>query len=819
MIPSVLSSRLFASAFVCLSLSHNVAQAVETISPRKIEHFEKHVRPLLDRHCLKCHSERNDELEGNLDLDSRSGWARGGDLGPAIVPGKPDESLVIQAVRHTHAELRMPPDGKLSENEIRILVEWVRSGAPDPREGNSVGGGGEMDVERGREHWAFQSPNQKPQPLPRVHDQSWPTNELDLFILAELERHDLHPSPPADDRTLIRRATFDLTGLPPTPEEIEAFLNDRAPNAYERLIDRLLASPGYGERWGRFWLDVARYADSNGLDENIAHGNAWRYRDYVIASFNQDKPYDEFVKEQLAGDLLSPTPCETTRRQRIIATGFLSLGPKVLAEVDETKMEMDIIDEQVETVGRAFMGLTLGCARCHHHKFDPISMEDYYGLAGIFKSTKTMEHFTKIARWNEVNIATGAERTRHAAQVKRIETKKSQIEQLEAQAKEQQAIEADGKTSDEATAKLETLKRELTQLESALPDLNHAMAVTDYDQATDLRVHVRGSFLSQADLVLRRFPKVFASSQAHQTQFKSTESGRLQLAQWLVEGRHPLVARVLVNRLWRWHFGRGLVESTDNFGQLGAQPHNPPLLDWLSVRFVKDGWSVKRIHRLIMQSSTYRMSVSHDPANASKDEENRFQWRANVRRLEAEAIRDAILYVSGRLDQNMGGSLLHVKNREFLFDHTSKDQTKYDSTRRSVYLPVIRNHLYDAFQLFDYSDASVMNSNRTTTTVAPQALFMMNSHLVTDSAAAFASRVCRQHDSESDRIELAYCLAFGRLPTQLQRERATQYLDGFRRQAGSRAGQSKTDTNSGASRAWRFLCQTLLMSNEFIHIH
>ena len=682
-----------------------------------------------------------------------------------------------------------------------------------------------LDVEKTRAFWAFQPVDDAARRVPSVRNQDWPRNELDFFVLAELEQRGLQPARPADKRTLVRRATLDLTGLPPTPAEVEAFVEDNSPHAYASLIDRLLASDHYGERWGRFWLDVARYADSNGLDENIAHGNAWRYRDYVIQSLNEDKPYDQFVLEQLAGDLLPDSESARLRRQRAIATGFLSLGPKVLAEVDETKMEMDIIDEQVDTVGRAFMGLTLGCARCHDHKFDPISTEDYYALAGIFKSTKTMEHFTKIARWHEVSIATEAEARRRQRSEQQIADKKQQLDMLiqRANVEVRGRLGSDGsppadlqKHYDESTrTALHDLRGELKALEESLPELPTAMSVVDCAQSTDLRIHMRGSHLRQGDVVARGFPAVLVPAGASPYINSAGRSGRLQLAQWLMSGKHPLAARVMVNRIWRWHFGRGLVESTDNFGRLGDRPINQPLLDWLAWRFSAAGWSIKSMHRLMMLSNTYRMRSEHDSANATIDPDNRFLWRANVRRLEAEAIRDSILEVAGLLDKTMGGSLLHVKNREFLFDHTSKDETKYDSLRRSIYLPVIRNHLYDVFQLFDYGDASVMNSNRPTTTVAPQALFMMNSELIQAAAAAMADRVLGSDCADNEqRLRLAYALAYGRPPTNAEARRDDGYLETFARQT---ADLPHTEISSHHL-TWRMLCQTMLLSNEFIYV-
>ena len=802
----------------CLVLSHSFAQFASCAESEKTDgvyYFEKHIRPLLASRCFSCHSEASDDLGGSLLLDSRSGWMRGGDLGPAIVPNSPNESLLIQAVRYKNTELQMPPDKPLSAHEIHLLEEWVRMGAPDPRiSEKNAQRNNEEEFVIAKQFWAFQSPHAHAVPIPQVANQNWPRNAIDRFVLSKLEEHGLHPVQSADKLSLIRRATFDLTGLPPNAEQIETFLEDNSPDAFANLVDRLLASPLYGQRWGRFWLGVARYADSNGLDENIAHGNAWRYRDYVIRSFNDDKPYDQFVMEQLAGDLLPDSKDFATGRDRTIATGFLSLGPKVLAEVDETKMEMDIIDEQVEAVGRAFLGLTLGCARCHDHKFDPISTEDYYALAGIFKSTKTMEHFTKIAKWNEVVIAPEGTRKRHQLLSGRIvETKKS-IEELKASLKESAADCKPGKNGNVVRGQLAQWQQELKRLEASLPILDSTMAVMDHDEPVDLRIHVRGSHLMQSAVVPRGFPSVLVSKES-EYQIGKDQSGRLQLAEWLVDGRHPLVARVIVNRVWRWHFGRGIVESTDNFGRLGSRPTNQPLLDWLAHEFVSRGWSIKFLHRLILSSRTYQMSSQLDTTNSGIDEDNQFFWRANLRRLEAEAIRDSVLSVAGTLDLSFEGSLLHVKNREFLFDHTSIDRTKYDSHRRAVYLPVIRNHLYDAFQLFDFTDASVINSNRPTTTVAPQALYMMNSQLVLDASQAFADRILANVGLTTDeKLERAFVLAYGRMPTATEVEKYRMYLDRFQQN-----DQTTTDAFESKRNAWKMVCHVLMLSNEFIHIN
>ena len=798
-----------------------------------VEFFEKAIRPILVDRCYSCHSEQAKRLRGGLYLDNEKGWLQGGDLGPAITPGHPEDSLLIKAVRHDDESLKMPPKGKLTDVEVASLTRWVAMGAPGPRVNGDrpVAKGGPIDVERGREFWSFRPPSDPP--VPEVGDSGWPRNGIDRFILAELRAKGLGPATAADRRTLIRRATFDLTGIPPTLAEIAAFLEDDAPQAFARVVDRLLASPQYGERWGRHWLDVARYADSNGLDENVAHGNAWRYRDYVVAAFNGDKPYDRFVVEQLAGDLLPPPDSSTVKHEPLIATGLLSLGPKVLAEPDEKKMEMDIVDEQVDTVGRVFMGLTLGCARCHDHKFDPIPTTDYYGMAGIFKSTRTMETFKKVARWNENSLASEEDLARKVPHDREVAAKKKAIQALIDGANERlvagggEGFKLPQKPEmlypQETKADLKRLRDELATFEKSAPEMPVAMGVSEGTVA-DAYVHIRGSHLTLGKLAPRQVPRVLDDST--RPSFGDARSGRLELARWLVEADHPLTGRVMVNRIWRWHFGQGLVSTPDNFGALGNRPTNQPLLDWLTHRFTEGRWSIKAMHRIIMLSNTYQMSsLDGDPRGAQVDPENRLFRRMNVRRLEAEAIRDALLAVAGTLDRTMGGSLLAVKNRAYFFDHTSRDTTAYDSRRRSVYLPVVRNHLYDMFELFDSPDASVTNGDRATTTVAPQALFMMNSDLVLQAARDAATGLIAVPDlDDAGRISRLYETAFGRPPSPVELKRAVAYLDRFGDAAGARAGTvpggADADSRGEACRldAWQALCQVILASSEFITI-
>jgi len=783
--------------------------------------FEKNIRPLLIERCDECHSKQSKKLKGGLRLDHKDGWLKGGARGPAIEPGKPQLSLLIQAVRYEDEELKMPPEGKLSEREIALLTQWVAIGAPDPRTAEaSSPARTPIDIEKGRKFWAFRPPVDSS--IPRVKDTTWPRTPLDRFILRALEDNGLKAAPSADRRNLIRRATFDLTGLPPTPREIDEFLADESPDAFAKVVDRLLASPRYGERWGRHWLDVARYADSNGLDENVAFGNAWRYRDYVITAFSHDKPFDRFLHEQIAGDLIPPDTGEPESHERTIATGFLALGPKVLAEVDETKMEMDIVDEQIDTVSRAFMGLTIGCARCHDHKFDPIATTDYYALAGIFRSTQIMETFTKVARWRENPLLNSKDQARLAEVRKRVAERKQSVEALIRLSNERLQT-SNGKDfvlpkdpsplySQQTRAELKRLREDLSELEKSANTFPTAMGATE-GRVANARVHIRGSHLALGEEVARRVPEVLSAT--NPPVFSDAQSGRLELARWLTNPEHPLTSRVIVNRIWRWHFGGGVVPTLDNFGALGGRPINPALLDWLARKFVDGGWSVKAVHRLIMMSNTYQLSANDDSKAAELDPENRLHWRFSPRRLEAEEIRDALLAVSGTLDPTMAGSLLQVENRAYFFDHTSKDRTKYDTRRRSVYLPIVRNHLFDVFDLFDYSEASVSNGDRATTTVAPQALFMMNSELVAQAAHDLASDLlARTTVDDSERIRRLYVRAYGRPPKPAEIERAVAFLSRYSR------GLSTLEPDSREQRllAWQALCQTILASNEFVYL-
>ena len=1201
-----------------------------------LKFFESKIRPLLIKHCYECHSSKGGELEGGLSVESREALLKGGDSGAAIVPFKPVESLLLAAIEYSDDFYQMPPESKLPQEVVAVFKKWIEMGAPDPRAAveNNDTSPRVIDFEQSRKFWAFKTP-QRPA-LPSVKNQAWVSNAIDTFILSELERAELKPAIAADRRTIIRRVTFDLTGLPPTVAEINAFLADTSPVAYENLVERLLASPRYGERWGRKWLDVARYADSNGLDENIAYVNAFRYRDYVVRAWNQDLSFANFLQQQLAGDLLDPQQDASPqdRLDRLTATGFLSIGPKMLACDDGQKMEMDIIDEQLDTMSRAFMGLTMGCARCHDHKFDPIPSKDYYALASIFKSTKTMENFKVVANWHEylldtpetkialekynaavkqlddelaaiqkearqtlresqqrllskylisaskfvsanskpiadghnvvgnwirdgiavensivweaekfqrgtlevettnygkdvgvllqqgyaeydidiavagdyqlellyaavdsrpmvlsingtvvdsdvashttgtwfvdsqtwfvegifelsmgknvirlareggpvphvdkillvkatptssledltavladtpvaevdglllqeaeeynrgsigkvppvvqntsstttflnyaeydfeitaagnyrlewlytqaesrggklfvdghlvdsdaANALTGSFQSsevkwfvggvfkftagKHTLRWQRVGTTPhfdkialipttdnvthhisgdhKSLAEIEAVAVEQglhaeylrqwvefllmavsqrnehlaglllrdrdeqhalftqlgnaaeqqfvnmlsvktspaedgavqwvvaKAISADGpfrdpteidklvsETSQQTIAAIGKSKAKLAKTQ---PLVDKAMGVTE-GKVEDLAIHIRGNYFTLGEATQRGFLEVV--DQVSAMSIPAEASGRMQLAQWLTDAKHPLTSRVFVNRLWLWHFGNGLQRSPDNFGLLGQRPTNQPLLDWLAVEFIEQGWSIKQMHRLMLLSSTYQMSSTFDARANTQDPENRLWWRFNRRRLDAEEVRDALLAIGDNIDLQMYGQLLTSADRAYVTGTGSKRST-YDYNRRSVYLPILRSALYNVFIAFDFADPSVIQGQRQNTVVTPQALFMMNSKLVQDEASRLAQRVLQDDiKTNADRINVLHEIVYGRMATAEDVDKCNQFLQRYRK-------LSVNDMDDDGSAAadlvvWQGLCRVLLAANEFAYL-
>lgn len=728
------------------------------------DHFEKRIRPLLAARCWKCHG--GDKPKASLRLDSAGGLAKGGQSGPVVAPGKPAESLLIQAVQHT-GDLKMPPDAKLKPHEIADLTTWVKTGAAWPaavpsRPPVAVSPRGiqaNFTLEQ-RGFWAFQPVRDRQ--MPTVKNRQWIRSPVDCFISAKLEALGLQPAPPADKRTLLRRATFDLTGLPPTPQELDAFLADASPDAFAKVIDRLLQSPHYGERWGRHWLDVVRYAETTANDANAVMPYAYRYRDYVVDAFNRDLPYDEFIVEQLAGDLLPATTDLSRQARRIIATGFLMLGPKALAETDKEQSRLDIVDDQIDVTGRAILGLTLSCARCHDHKFDPIPTVDYYGLAGIFRSTEPFRDEVPTATmWQEWPL-----------------------------------FEIPGQT----------------------PFM--VMAVRE-GKPTNLRVHIRGNRYTLGIESPRHFPQICTPLDKQPA--IGSQSGRLELARWLAAKDNPLTARVMVNRIWQHHFGMGIVATSDNFGSRGEPPAHPELLDWLAARFVEGGWSIKAMHRLVMQSNTYQMSNQTDAKALHNDPNNRLLSHMPRRRLDAESLRDAMLAVSGRLDPAIGssdsaellyreGEIIDPKRRFFRPNRVQADHPYYtQSCRRSIYLPVVRNALPDVLALFDAADPNAVTAVRADTTVPAQALFLMNHPFVRDQAVAFARRLLDDKKAtEAERIRTAYRLALAREPRAPELTDAITFLEEYKRRASAKKLSSEA--------AWQSLCQMLMCCNEFLYV-
>ncbi len=614
--------------------------------------------------------------------------------------------------------------------------------------------------------------------IPEVDNINWVNNSIDSFILEKIESQDLQPSERANKHKLVRRAYLDLLGIPPTIEEVKQFTENQSPNAWEELIEELLSSPRYGERWGRHWLDVARYSDSNGMDENIAHPEAYRYRDYVIKSFNQDKPFNQFIIEQLAGDLLPSENLEKSREQTI-ASGFLSVGPKMLACDDPDKMRRDIVDEQLDTTGRAFMGMTFGCARCHDHKFDPISIEDYYGLAGIFMSTKTLTKYTVVAELHHFDMSTQEVKEQHK-KISNIEKKKSE-----------KGISEENKKK---------LDEEISALKKNLDKPYEIMSVTEYP-TEDLRVHLRGDYQTLGNTVPRRLPPALAGMV--QPQMPSSQSGRLELARWIASDQNPLTSRVIVNRIWRWHFGRGIVSTPDNYGELGERPSHPDLLDHLALQFIHSNWSIKSLHRLIMNSATYQQSSSSNEMARKKDPDNKLFARWKIRRLESESIRDSVLSKSKLLDLKGGGSMLSAKKHKYA--NRGKLSEHIKSNKRTIYLPVMRSSGYDGQNAFDFPDPALLNGNRKSSTVTPQALFLMNSDLIHRSSTSLANIILEQSEkSIQEKIKWTIYHLLSRPAEDKEIQIASEFLNSY--------------SNNDLKSAWSAFTRGILASNEFIYI-
>ncbi len=801
-----------------------------TLADDGTQFFETQIRPILVEHCYECHSIEAKKTQGGLLLDSREYMRAGGDSGPAVVPGKPEQSLILDALRYQSFE--MPPSGKLDETVIAKFEQWIKGGAVDPRESIAPASTPlQVDWDEATQHWAFQPIKDA---VATEISSAGSNCTIDNFISAKLKTAGLEPNAPADRSTWLRRVTFDLIGLPPTPDELHAFTTDDRPDSYERVVDRLLSSPRYGERYGRHWLDLARYADSNGADENHAYPVAWRYRDYVVEAFNQDLPYDQFIVEQLAGDLL-PADSEQDRGRQLTATGFLVLGPKMLAEQDKPKLVADLVDEQVDTVGKVFLGLTLGCARCHDHKFDPIKSQDYYALAGIFHSTKTMENLAFVSQWSELELPNQQRSEQIAAHQLKIAQAEQELATTELDLRTKYSIEEATKleeiVSKDDKTKLLAARELVESLKKSLPALDRAMATSD-GPVKLVSVHVRGNHLQTVgDPLPRSVPTVLQTTTSTVT-FPAEQSGRLEFANWLIDPQHPLTARVMVNRLWQYHFGEGLVRSASNFGLRGDQPTHPELLDWLAEQFVAHGWSMKALHRQIVLSATYRRSSEGNTDAHLIDPENRLLWRMNRRRLEVEPLRDALLAVADDMDTTMTGQASAIYGDKF--EDSQEARTLHDAPRRTIYLPINRAALEEFFSTFDYVDSAVSLEKRPVTTVPHQALFLMNHRLALHAGWKFAKRLAQHSSDDLQRLQFAYVVCFSRLPTAAELTAAQAYLQqqraglpqadlpqtGLPQTGDSQSGDSqiRAESVTDSLTPWIKLCRSLLITSEFIYV-
>jgi cytochrome c553 len=794
--------------------------------------FELKVRPVLAGTCARCHGPK--KAANGLRLDSRAALLRGGDNGPAIVPGDPERSLLIRAVRRTDAELKMPPDKPLPEAAVADLAAWVKQGAPWPQSAT-------VRAVPAEQHWAFQPIWNVPVPPYRS---GWAANSIDCFVGAKLREQSLRPVGLADRRTLLRRVSFDLIGLPPTPEEVDAFITDESPNAYPRLVERLLASPRYGERWGRYWMDVVRYADTAGDNADYPVPEARLYRDYLIDSFNADKPYNQFVREQLAGDIMAQDGPRDRYAEQVIATGFLALSRRYATGPYE--LWHLTLEDAIDTTGRAFLGLTLRCARCHDHKFDPIPKEDYYALYGIFASTqfpwagaeelasmkRPRQHFTPlvapeqatprlraytetIARLQDEisRLGTSSALAQRRAELdKQLAALNARPQDAKSQSERQMLQKERDRVQGQLQAELNRLQGQLTLLQrpGTPADLPVAYAVRE-GTPVDACIQIRGEVDQRGPVVKRRVPGFLGESRPT---VPAGSSGRLELARWIASKDNPLTARVLVNRLWQHHFGRGLVATPSDFGTRGELPTHPELLDWLAARFIASGWSIKAMHRLMLLSRTYQLASADDETNRARDPGNRFCWRHDRRRLDAESIRDAILQASGTLDPTRPGSHPFPPMATWGWTQHNPFKDVYPSSHRSVYLMTQRFQRHPYLGLFDGPDTNTSTAERTTSTVPQQALFLMNSGWMREKSEALARRLLAASKDSRRRIELAHRLAWSRPAQSREVDKGLSYIAAYE-QGLAEAG---TPAERREMEAWMSYCRVLLSANEFVYL-
>ncbi len=860
---------LFAGG-IFLSVSLRPAQTAsqpQEPSREGLEFFEKKIRPALAENCYACHSQKSRKPQGGLLLDSIEAMLKGGASGqPAIVQGDVEKSLLIKAIRHTDAKLQMPPGGKLPDQTIRDFEAWVKMGAPAPRNPAAAASNQPAyNFEEAKKFWSFQ-PVKDHQP-PKVKNEAWVKSPIDRFILAKLEEKGLKPVADADKRALIRRAIFDLTGLPPTPEEVAEFLNDRSPNAFEKVVDRLLASTAYGEKWGRHWLDVVRYADTAGDNSDYPVTAAYRYRNYVIESFNKDKPYDQFIREQIAGDILA-NESEKSRQEKIIATGYLAMSRRFGSRNKEMNLT---IDDTIDNLGKTFLGLSVSCARCHDHKFDPITQRDYYALYGVFNSIrysfpgaeiyphpaemvalvggKEAENFYRqqkelseiddaierlqsergvAARNKKMKDAAASAETAGkdakpseakrdnesgAAQQSKAEARKATVSlpaDYDRDINNNRAAQASKRLPDEVEAEWNRVQHRQTQLHARYLNTPKAYAVVEGSPA-NARIHRKGDPKNLGDEVQRGFLTILGGQQIPKDH---RGSGREFLAGWIADAKNPLTARVMVNRIWEYHFGKGIVQTPNDFGTRGKPPTHPELLDWLTSRFIEGGWSIKKMHKLIMLSRAYQLASSDDAKNSSIDVNNDYLWRFNRRRLEAEEIRDSILAVSGQLDRTMGGEHPFPPEPTWRFTQHTQFFAVYDTNRRSVYVMQQRLKKHPFFEVFDGADTNATTDTRAQSVTPVQALFLMNSPFMSEQSDQFAVRIGMAYDTLRERIDYAFRLAYGRAATLPEIREAQSYLRRTRAEL-TAIGAPVEQLNRKSLASY---LRVTLSSNEFLYV-
>ena len=756
-----------------LILSTIALQAMAAdMTPDQRSFFESRIRPVLVKQCYECHSQNSKKLGGKLLLDAPSEMIAGGESGPTLIPGKPDDSLIIQALRYDGLE--MPPKKRLPEPVVHDFITWVKMGAPDPRADLPKTAVKTVTKDKAA-LWSYQ-PVTNPQP-PAVKSGDWPRDRIDRFVLAKMEANGLSPATDAPAAMLVRRLYFDLTGLPPP-------LDQSMPPDLPALVDRLLDSPQFGERWGRHWLDVARYAESNGndgLSRNPSFPHAWRFRDYVIRAFNEDMPYDRFITEQLAGDLL-PADSPAQRDAQLIATGLLALGAKPAKAMNDN-FEMDVVADQINVIGSGIMGLSVGCARCHDHKTDPIPTRDYYALAGIFRSTETL--------WG-------------AAAHQGLTAPQTPLHELQAAAKisVQPAAEA-------IISKHKPHRPPAAPAFKYASDAPLAMGAREARAVIDCKLNIDGDSKKLGPAVPRGFLSACGAAAVQIPDAK--QSGRLQLARWLASPQHPLTARVMVNRVWQHLFGEGLVRTPDDFGTTGERPTHPELLDHLATRFMREGWSIKRLIRSIVLSRTYQLSSLCDNQMREKDPDNLLLARHNRRRLDAEALRDAMLAATGDLNpQPSQGSLIQHQN--VLVNELPP--LHQPSRHRSVYLLMLRNSMPPELTPFNLPDSTTITGRRDNSALATQSLYLLNNDFLVEQSRRFAERVMLTSNDTTRRIQSAYQQAFARTPTGSEIQRAHDFI----READLMLVSTGNDENGRLSNAWAAFCQALLASNELRYV-